>query len=79
MSIVGRDIADQSMQSDDAIYLGKTGATGIVQIQPGRHLSRPEIERYELYYAKNQSLLLDIEIMIKALQRAMRRGKASVE
>ena len=35
-------------------------------------LSAEEIERYQLYYAKNQSLLLDLEIMIKSFLQLLR-------
>jgi lipopolysaccharide/colanic/teichoic acid biosynthesis glycosyltransferase len=75
-SIVGREQTPPGATAGDALLLGKPGTTGIVQIQPNHHLSRDEKERYELYYAKNQSLLLDVEIMMKALQRAGHRGKA---
>jgi len=77
LSIVGRERAPDAEQGSTRIFLGKPGTTGIVQIQPNQHLSRDEKERYELYYAKNQSLLLDIEIMMKAVQRAGRRGKVT--
>ncbi|MDH3251666.1 MAG: glycosyltransferase [Ignavibacteria bacterium] len=48
-------------------YLGPFGLTGLVQINRREDLTAEEIERYLLYYAKNQSLLLDIEILLKAL------------
>jgi lipopolysaccharide/colanic/teichoic acid biosynthesis glycosyltransferase len=76
-SIVGREQPSPDGIADGHRFLGKPGTTGIVQIQPNQHLSRDEKERYELYYAKNQSLLLDVEIMVKAVQRAGHRGKAS--
>ncbi|HLP18252.1 MAG TPA: sugar transferase, partial [Bacteroidota bacterium] len=77
MSLVGRDVQESGRSVHEGIFLGKPGVTGLVQIQPSRTLTNEEKERYELYYAKNQSLLLDIEIMIKALQRGLHSGKAS--
>jgi lipopolysaccharide/colanic/teichoic acid biosynthesis glycosyltransferase len=35
--------------------------------------TKDERERYELYYAKNQSLFLDVEILVKALLQLLRR------
>jgi O-antigen biosynthesis protein len=46
---------------------GKPGLTGVVQLNRRDELSPDEIEKYQLYYAKNQSLLLDLEIILKSL------------
>jgi len=64
-SFVGRatwDTPQQGMQ-----YLGKNGLTGLVQINLHRNLSADEIEYFNFYYAKNQSIALDIEILLKTL------------
>ena len=64
-SFVGRatwDTPQQGMQ-----FLGKNGLTGLVQINLHRNLSADEIEYFNFYYAKNQSLALDIEILLKTL------------
>ncbi len=53
---------EQGMQ-----YLGKNGLTGLVQINLHRNLSPDEIEYFNFYYAKNQSIALDIEILLKTL------------
>jgi len=50
-----------------ALYLGKPGLTGLIQLQRNRPLSEQEREQYNLYYAKNQSLALDVEILLKAM------------
>jgi hypothetical protein len=50
-------------------YLGPKGLTGLVQINMRDDLEQEEIERYKLYYAKNQSLMLDIEIIVKSFLR----------
>jgi lipopolysaccharide/colanic/teichoic acid biosynthesis glycosyltransferase len=56
--------------SEQVIDLGKPGLTGLVQLQSGRPLSREEVEQFNLYYARNQSILLDIEILLKSLFRS---------
>ncbi|HTR98214.1 MAG TPA: glycosyltransferase [Bacteroidota bacterium] len=50
-------------------YLGPEGLTGLVQIHERQGLDPEERERYKLYYAKNQSLLLDMQIMLRSLFR----------
>ncbi len=44
-------------------YLGPKGLTGLVQINSR---TDDEAERYKLYYAKNQSFMLDVEILLKS-------------
>ncbi len=46
---------------------GKPGLTGLVQINRRKGLSPDEVEKYQVYYAKNQTLLLDLEILLKSL------------
>lgn len=53
-------------------YLGPAGLTGLVQLNGREDLDEQEKERYRLYYAKNQSLMLDLEILVKTL---LARGK----
>jgi GT2 family glycosyltransferase len=48
-------------------FIGKPGVTGIVQINYHDDLTPEEVEKYNLYYAKNQSLLLDLEIVLKSI------------
>ncbi len=45
---------------------GKTGITGVVQLNRGQSLSSEEIEKLYVYYAKNQSFWLDLEIIAKS-------------
>ncbi len=54
-------------------YLGLRGLTGLVQVNLRADLPADERERYELYYAKNQSFVLDVEIMLKAVLQLLRR------
>lgn len=43
------------------------GLTGLVQINRHKILAPDDVEKYHLFYMKNQSLLLDLEIIVKAL------------
>ena len=63
-SLVGPSVPSNS--SDQGyLYIGKQGLTGMVQLQGNRPLSRDEIDQLNLYYARNQSVILDIEILLK--------------
>ncbi len=59
--------------SGSQTYLGKPGLTGLVQIKYRDDLTPEEIEKYNLYYAKNQSFVLDIEILLKSALLFMKR------
>jgi len=65
--------AQASLVNDRAAYLGPEGLTGIVQINMREGLEQEEIEKYKLYYAKNQSLTLDLEIIAKSLMDLSKR------
>jgi GT2 family glycosyltransferase/lipopolysaccharide/colanic/teichoic acid biosynthesis glycosyltransferase len=54
------------------LSVGRPGLTGLIQLQGNRPLSEQEKEQYSLYYAKNQSLALDIEILLKTLLQSRR-------
>jgi hypothetical protein len=47
--------------------LGPYGLMGLIQINMRDDMEYEEMERYGLYYAKNQSLVLDAEIILKSL------------
>jgi len=64
LSMVGRPLDGPDAAKG---YLGKRGLTGLVQINAREGLPADEAERYSVYYARNQSLLLDAEILIKTL------------
>jgi hypothetical protein len=49
--------------------LGPEGLTGLLQIHSREDMDPDERERYKLYYAKNQSLMLDLQIIAKSLFR----------
>lgn len=46
-------------------FLGKPGLTGLVQLQRGNELEPSDMHNYNIYYAKNQSFFMDIEILLK--------------
>ncbi|HMD14283.1 MAG TPA: sugar transferase, partial [Bacteroidota bacterium] len=70
MSFVGPpefSLARTRSESGSApVFLGLPGITGLVQINFREDLSTEEIEKYNLYYAKNQTVTLDIEILMKS-------------
>ncbi len=59
-----------------SMYWGKFGLTGLVQLNYRDDLSLEEIEKYNLYYAKNQSFILDIEILLKTFMLFMKNENA---
>ena len=67
ISIVGSPIIEymgQNYMKSEFSY--KPGLTGIVQINRKKIRLPEDVEKYHLFYLKNQSLLLDIEILLKA-------------
>ncbi len=72
-SFVGRATWDTTSYGKS--FLGKNGLTGLVQVNFYKKLSEEEIEYYNNYYAKNQSLKLDIEIIIKTISLFLFRKK----
>ncbi|MEW6510904.1 MAG: glycosyltransferase [Bacteroidota bacterium] len=73
MSFVGLPVGDAEAVEGDAQSLGPPGLTGLVQINERDDMGEEERERYKLYYAKNQSLVLDLEILVKYF--LARKGK----
>lgn len=73
MSFVGVTVDTPGKENGRGTYLGPRGLTGLVQVNLRADLPAEERERYELYYAKNQSFVLDVEIMLKAVLQLLRR------
>ena len=48
-------------------YLGKKGLSGLIQVNHYNGITGEELENYNLFYAKNQNLMLDIEILLKTI------------
>jgi len=65
LSLVGREWGSQSRS---AFYQQlKPGLTGIVQVNRERDLTRAEKQKYEIFYLTQYSVLLDLEILFKAV------------
>ncbi len=79
VSLVGPLLSTLTVKNNDSgknfVYFGKEGVTGLVQINYHNELSKEEIEKYNLYYAKNQSLILDIEILLKTIIMLLKHRK----
>ena len=70
LSLVGLPVGDSGRAGKgpgNTGYLGPEGLTGLLQIHSREALDPEERERYKLYYAKNQSLMLDMQIIAKSL------------
>ena len=61
-SLVGPQFSEQSTDN----FLGKTGLTGYWYIE---NENPEELEKLNFYYAKNQNIWLDIEILAKSLNK----------
>ncbi len=62
-SVVGR--SEYYPQGSDEVF-GKMGITGVVQLNRGQSLSPEEVDKLYIYYARNQSIGLDLEIIAKS-------------
>ena len=71
-SIVGRYTLDEGTRDSRNVngtfvpYLGKKGLTSLADLHDPEDLTPEEIEKFNLYYAKNQSLLLDLQVVFKS-------------
>jgi len=48
-------------------YLGKKGLSGLIQVNYYNGITGEELDNYNLFYAKNQNQMLDIEILLKTI------------
>lgn len=68
LSIVGSEISEYDPKACHTIY--KPGITGLVQIKAREKktaLTQKEKDYYNLYYVKNQSVITDIQILLKSI------------
>ena len=68
LSIVGSEITEFKQGKYRPIY--KPGLTGLVQIkskEKKKALTQQEKDYYNLYYVKNQSIITDLQILLKAI------------
>ena len=71
ISLVGAPL--RAVGKENKKYYYKAGLTGLVQINRDKINSPDDEEKYHLYYLKNQSTFLDLEIMLKALWQSTAR------
>lgn len=64
MSLVGMPIWFDAKGNE---YLGKKGLTGVIQVNYRPNMTEDEMMDFCVFYAKNQSLLLDIELLLKTI------------
>ncbi|NOX38767.1 MAG: glycosyltransferase [Calditrichaeota bacterium] len=67
LSFVGAPFPPEASLRAHPEYWYKPGITGLVQLNWEKIQIPDDMERYHLFYMKNQSLLLDVEILLKAL------------
>jgi GT2 family glycosyltransferase/lipopolysaccharide/colanic/teichoic acid biosynthesis glycosyltransferase len=67
ISLVGAPITKCPLNYKQDNFLYKPGLTGLVQINKSKIRIPEDLEKYHLFYLKNQSMLLDIEVLLKAL------------
>ncbi len=76
LSLVGFPLDQHIPAPSREHYWYKPGLTGLVQINRDKIYQPDDAEKYHLFYMKNQSLLLDLEILFKAIFRPRRDRKA---
>ncbi len=63
-------VGPQNNPDEKSFYLGKKGLTGLWFTEPG---DGQELERQNIFYAKNQNIWLDLEILGKTLIKIWRK------
>lgn len=73
LSFVGREVGPRiHYKSGNVSLLIKPGLTGLEQINRYLGLSKEDRKKYHLYYLKNYSLMLDIEIVLRTIMNIKR-------
>ena len=68
MSLVGSKIIEVNERNNERKQVElKPGITGLAQINKSNSGTQKDLERYNLFYLKNYSVQLDIEIIIKSI------------
>ena len=67
-------VGPQSISNSNELYLGKEGLTGLWYIDNNSMLDQNEIEKLNIYYAKNQNIWLDLEILGKSFAKMFRKN-----
>ncbi len=71
-SLVGAPLEYFQQDSGSPDYFYKPGLTGLVQLNRDKLTSGDDAEKYHLFYLKNQSVLLDLEIILKSFWRFLK-------
>ncbi len=66
LSLVGSPLREEVSPKENQ-YWYKPGLTGLIQLNQDKIQVPDDAEKYHLFYLKNQSTLLDFEIMLKAI------------
>jgi lipopolysaccharide/colanic/teichoic acid biosynthesis glycosyltransferase len=64
-SFVGPEVINKNSE----LYLGKPGITGLWFIEKGQALDSNDFNKLDVYYAKNQNIWLDLEILGKSFSK----------
>lgn len=70
LTFVGSEFRERNQERESKVESDvelQPGLTGLVQINRDKHLTEEDITKYTLYYLKNYSPLLDLEILLKAI------------
>ena len=68
VSLVGSKFIEVSNNAEEKIQVElKPGITGLAQLNKNNSQAREDLDRYNLFYLKNYSVQLDIEIIIKSI------------
>ena len=62
-------VGTKNYMRSDGLYLGKQGLTGLWYIENFNKLNNNELEKLNIYYAKNQNIWLDLEILGKTFAK----------
>jgi len=69
LSFVGAPLLSTDFQPILNTFYYKPGLTGLVQLNTDKINAPEDAEKYHIFYVKNQSLLLDLEIISRAIFR----------
>ena len=67
MSFVG----PKEINNNSKLYLGKQGLTGLWFIEQGQRFDSNDYNKLDVYYAKNQNIWLDLEILGKSFSKML--------
>jgi GT2 family glycosyltransferase len=65
ISFVGALLTSKSEENNPIMY--KPGLTGLVQINFPKNIDKDEIKKFDIYYLKNQSFWLDLELIFRSI------------